>query len=227
MTYSGQSPIFSPPNVTPAGFRAALLGHRSPAAAESQAIYAALVSAGIDPAIALGQFAAESTFGTRGYAGATKNWGNIAMATPRDQGVKRAAKIAGHWSRAFGARPYAPGNGYAYASFPSWERGAQAYAALMRTYRLRGWATSVAVMAGRWLGMVDASRSGYVRNILSVANGVAPKTVASAPVPASKLADLRRYIANLTRVTRPTAEQRAKLTEYRRRLRSFLDRNAS
>ena len=58
-------------------------------------------------------FHAESHSGTRGYAVITKNWGNILFYP---------------WTRKYGATPYAPGNGYTYAKFPTWRAGVRACA---------------------------------------------------------------------------------------------------
>jgi pimeloyl-ACP methyl ester carboxylesterase len=55
----------------------------------------------------------------------------------------------------------------------------------MRTYRARGWAKTIATMASRWLGMADATHSGYVHNIVTHANLVpmAVPTPTPEPVP--------------------------------------------
>lgn len=219
MTYSAASPVFAPTRMGPSVFRLALFLHGSPAHTEAAAIYTALVSAGIDPAIALGQFAAESSFGTKGYATATRNWGNLTIRHP----------ALPHWTRAYGGQPWLAPNGRTYVKFPTWTAGVRAYAALLATYRSRGWATSVAAMAGHWLGMADASRSGYVRNIVSIANAVAGQADELPPPPpppvsASTIARLRRYIANLSAVKRPTSAVTRKLAAYRARLTDYLGR---
>ncbi len=167
MIYSPLSPVFGK-SIGANHFAAVLRSRKSPAAIEASAIYVALGS--VDPAVALGQFGAESTYGRAGYAAVTRNWGNIAMATPGTPRLLRAAKIASHWTRAFGATGYSPGNGYTYAKFKTWRDGARAYAALMRTYRLRGWAGSIERMTRKWLGGIGA---GYVANIVRIANQVA------------------------------------------------------
>lgn len=190
MSYSAASPVFAPSRVTAAQFAAFLRAKRSPATTEASAIHAVLVGSGVDPAVALGQFAGESTFGTRGYARVTRNWGNIAMATPGTgrnlpTAIARAAfrklVIARHWSRRFGAKPYSPGNGYTYASFPTWRDGVRAYAALLRGYPKRSTRT-IEAMADRWLGGHGA---GYIGNICRIANQAAGSAAVPAPTPAS------------------------------------------
>lgn len=149
----------------PSVFRSVLVQRRSPAVVESAAIHNVLTGAGIDPAVFLGQFAAESSYGTAGYARLTHSPGNIVIGRPAFP----------HWTRAFGGRPWKAPNGRTYALFLNWRNGTRAYAALMRGYKLRGWAKSIATMASRWLGMADvamASRSAYVRNIVAAANQV-------------------------------------------------------
>ena len=166
MTYAASSPVFAASRVTAASFAAFLRSKRSPAAVEASAIHAALVAAGVDPAVALGQLAAESSFGTAGYARITRNWGNIVIRWP----------LVPHWTRAFGGRPWKAPNGRSYASFSTWRDGARAYAALLRTYRARGWAGSISVMCRRWLGGIGTA---YIANIVRIANSVP----AAAPVP--------------------------------------------
>jgi len=160
MTYSATSPIFARSRVAYAAFRGVLALSRSPAVIESSAIHDVLTSAGIDPAVFLGQFAAESSYGTAGYARTTHSPGNIVISRP----------ALPHWTRAFGGCPWKAPNGRTYALFLTWRNGTRAYAALMKGYRLRGWAKTIATMASRWLGMADATHSGYVRNIVSHAN---------------------------------------------------------
>ncbi len=126
----------------------------SPALAEGRAIYRTLVAAGINPAFALGTFQAESSSGTRGYAVTTLNWGNILYYA---------------WEAAYGAVPYAPGNGYTYARYPTWLAGAQAYAHLLTLYHQGGYIT-VSSASAHWLGTVEGSARHltYLRNITAV-----------------------------------------------------------
>lgn len=174
MTYTAGSPVFAGSRIGPLLFRAALVRHGSPAAAEAAGIYDALLGAGVDPAVFLGQFAAESSYGTAGYARTTRNPGNIVIGRP----------ALPHWTRVFGGRPWLAPNGRTYAAFSSWRDGTRAYAALLRSYRLRGWATSIATMASHWLGLPDATYSGYVRNILAAANLMAaPPPTPPRPTP--------------------------------------------
>ncbi len=160
MTYSATSPVFARSRVTPPAFRAALWRWKSPAVIEASAIHDVLIGAGIDPAVFLGQFAAESSYGTSGYAKTTHSPGNIIISRP----------AIPHWTRAFGGRPWKAPNGRTYAAFLTWRDGTRAYAALMGTYKLRGWSKTIATMASHWLGMADATHSGYVKNIVANAN---------------------------------------------------------
>ncbi len=150
---NASSPVFGPPTLTLAEWTAALSG--SPVAPDAAALYAQCVAAGMDPAVALGQFAAESSYGTAGYATVTHSWGNQTWAT---------------WEAQFGATAYAPGNGYTYALYPSWDLGLQAYLHLMGLYRGWGWAGSLGQMCAYWLsgsGTITARVTRYVNNIIA------------------------------------------------------------
>lgn len=172
MIYFPTSPVFARNHVTPSAFRSVLIRRNSPAIIEANAIYEVLVGAGIDPAVFLGQFAAESSYGTSGYARTTRSPGNIVISRP----------LLPHWTRAFGGRPWKAPNGRTYAAFLNWRNGTRAYVALMQSYRLRGWARTIATMASRWLGMADATHSGYVHNIVTHA-ALVPVTLDPAPKP--------------------------------------------
>ena len=77
-------PIEAPPTMSAENFAAELQRRHSPAAPDAGPLYAACLTFGVNPAIALGFFAKESTFGTdpNGLARQTRNWGNLA--TPTD-----------------------------------------------------------------------------------------------------------------------------------------------
>ncbi len=192
MRYSATSPVFAKSRVTPPAFRAALWRWKSPAVIEASAIHDVLTSAGIDPAVFLGQFAAESSYGTTGYAKTTHSPGNVVISRP----------AIPHWTRAFGGRPWKAPNGRTYALFSTWRDGTRAYAALMGTYKLRGWSKTIATMASRWLGMADATRSGYVLNIVSHANlalaVVAPPVAPPVPTPSQLLDAIEAAAARVT-----------------------------
>ena len=185
MTYVPTSPVFARCRVSGLAFHGVLAHRDSPAVIEATAILTILVDAGIDPVVFLGQFAAESSYGTQGYARATRSPGNIVIGHPEIP----------HWTRAFGGRPMKAPNGRTYASFATWRDGTRAYAALMRTYRARGWATSIATMASRWLGMKDATYSGYVHNIVAHANQVPLLGVEVVPPPVSPPATTLELLA--------------------------------
>jgi hypothetical protein len=105
-------------------------------------------------AFSLGTFHAESHSGTRGYATVTKNWGNILYYA---------------WTADFGATPYAPGNGYTYAKFPSWLASVRAYVDLLQRYDRSGY-TTVSSASAHWLGTIEGSSRHltYLNNITSV-----------------------------------------------------------
>jgi hypothetical protein len=77
--------------------------YRSPCAGIGGECYDIIVSSGLDPAVALGFFAHESVFGTRGVAVETLNWGNVR--TPVNP-----ARVVGTHPRSF-------------AIFRSWQDG--------------------------------------------------------------------------------------------------------
>ncbi len=141
------------PTLTEASFVARLKSVSSPALPEGAAIYKVLIAGGINPAFALGTFQAESGSGKNGYATVTRNWGNILYYS---------------WEAAFGAVPYAPGNGYTYALYPTWLASVQAYADLLGRYDTSGYVT-VSKASAHWLGTYEGSdrHMTYLRNITS------------------------------------------------------------
>ena len=82
----------APPRISLAGFNQILARAKSPAAGQAQACYATCCEYGMDPAIALAFFKHESTYGTKGIATRTRNWGNLR----RSQG--NALKVAEGWA---------------------------------------------------------------------------------------------------------------------------------
>lgn len=133
--------ILAGPTLTEASFVDRLRAVGSPALAEGRDIYRTLVAAGVNPAFALGTFHAESHSGTRGYAVTTRNWGNI---------------LYHSWQAAYGAVPYAPGNGYTYAKYPTWLASIRAYAQLLTWYHEGGY-TTVSSASAHWLGTKEGS----------------------------------------------------------------------
>jgi hypothetical protein len=140
--------------LTQASFIDQLRARGSPALAQGASIYNALVAARVNPALALGQFQAESASGTRGYAVTTHNWGNI---------------LYHSWEASFGAVPYAPGNGYTYASYPDWLSSVRAYIQLLTWYNADGY-TTVSSASAHWLGTTEGSARHltYLGNITAV-----------------------------------------------------------
>jgi hypothetical protein len=146
--------IMAGATLTQASFMDQLRAKGSPALAQGASIYKTLVAARVNPAFALGTFQAESSSGTRGYAVTTHNWGNI---------------LYHGWEAAYGAVPYAPGNGYTYAKYPDWLSSVRAYAHLVTLYDQDGY-TTVSSASAHWLGTREGSTRhlAYLRNITAV-----------------------------------------------------------
>lgn len=159
MTLSQDSPLFSGYRASLDWFRSVLQAHNSPAFADAEAIYALFVTSGFDVRIALGQFAAESSYGTKGYAITTQSWGNQLY----------ASWIVANCSD---VKPYAPGNGYVYADFSSWTDSVRCgYIPLMKAYNASGY-TTLYTMTAHWLGTTPGSARhlAYYNNIVAAAN---------------------------------------------------------
>ena len=146
--------ILAGPTITRASFIDRLRAVNSPAYSSGSAIYTELLDKGVNPAFALGLFHAESGSGTKGYARTTLNWGNM---------------LYHSWQDVYGAVPYAPGNGYTYAKFPSWLAGVRAFAHLVVIYDGAGYVT-VSQASAHWLGTYEGSTRHltYLRNITNV-----------------------------------------------------------
>jgi hypothetical protein len=69
--------ILARPRIQPATFVRILREAHSPAAAVAQQAWTAIVSHGVDPALALAVFQHESSFGKAGAAVSRRNWGNL------------------------------------------------------------------------------------------------------------------------------------------------------
>jgi hypothetical protein len=151
-----QDKILAGPTLTEDSFVDRLRAVGSPALPEGRSIYRTMVNGGVNPAFALGTFHAESHSGTRGYAVITKNWGNILYYS---------------WEAAYGATPYAPGNGYTYAKYPTWLDSVRAYVYLLNKYWTLGYRT-VSSASAHWLGTIEGSdrHLTYLNNILAVMN---------------------------------------------------------
>jgi hypothetical protein len=149
-----QDRILAGPTLTENSFVDRLRAVGSPALSEGRAIYRTLVDGGVNVAFALGTFHAESHSGTRGYAVTTKNWGNI---------------LFYDWEIPYGATPYAPGNGYTYAKYPTWLASVRAYVALLNRYHTSGY-TTVSSASAHWLGTIEGSdrHLRYLNNIVNV-----------------------------------------------------------
>lgn len=74
---SGDLTIMGPPTISARIIDEVLEENGSPMAGQGQEIYDRCVAAGVDPAIALGFFSVESTYGTAGLATQNRNFGNI------------------------------------------------------------------------------------------------------------------------------------------------------
>jgi hypothetical protein len=146
--------VLAGPTLTKASFIDRLRAVSSPAYASGSAIYDELIRTGVNPAFSLGLYQAESSSGTKGYAVTTLNWGNM---------------LYHSWQTAYGAVPYAPGNGYTYAKFPSWLAGVRAFAHLVGLYDAAGYVT-VSEASAHWLGTLEGSTRHlrYLKNITAV-----------------------------------------------------------
>ncbi|MBK9709723.1 MAG: glucosaminidase domain-containing protein [Kouleothrix sp.] len=67
----------SAPRISQRSFARILVRAQSPAAADGPRLYDLVASYGLDPAIALAFFAHESSYGRRGVAARSLNWGNL------------------------------------------------------------------------------------------------------------------------------------------------------
>ena len=154
-----------PPRITYDRFLEILEDRSSPAVSEARAIWELLIGGGVDPSFALGQFHVESLMGRAGHARVTHSWGNMlwdASLTPTRM-------------------KYSPGNGYTYASYPSWTEGVRDYVkyvqhystTIARKYSLT-YCDTIDEHCARWQG--DASSAGeddsYVSVILHEMNDI-------------------------------------------------------
>jgi hypothetical protein len=96
--------FLSPPRIEPSVFARILTAAGSSAAPDSAALYATCLRHSLDPAVALAFFAHESSYGKRGSAVVTRNWGNIRIPSRRPP-----------WGKV--RNPHAPG---ALAVYDSW-----------------------------------------------------------------------------------------------------------
>lgn len=78
--------LASPPRISAATFARILADAGSPALPESATCYEAVRGHGLDPAVALAFFQHESSYGLRGIAARSRNWGNLRRG-------KRASRI--------------------------------------------------------------------------------------------------------------------------------------
>ena len=81
-----------PPRITPEKFEAVLRAANSPAAPHAAKLYQIPLEYGLDPAIALAFFGHESSFGKKGKAVQTLNWGNLR------KGQGHALRTSGGWA---------------------------------------------------------------------------------------------------------------------------------
>jgi hypothetical protein len=80
--------ILATPRIHQATFAKILRDAKSPAAVDAPKLWAAIVSHGVDPALALAVFQHESSYGKAGAAVSRRNWGNLRTSPhfPRDKG---------------------------------------------------------------------------------------------------------------------------------------------
>jgi hypothetical protein len=99
--------ILAAPRISREGFRRILADAGSPAAPVADAAYDAAVGYGVDPAVLLGVFRKESSYGRAGRAARNKSWGNI-------KGM--------------------PADGAGFRIYPDWATGARDAARLLAVY---------------------------------------------------------------------------------------------
>jgi len=80
------------PRISPAEFIRVLERYQSPCAPIAQECYDIVAQNALDPAVALAFFGHESTFGTRGVATETKNWGNVRTAFRPERAIGQHPK---------------------------------------------------------------------------------------------------------------------------------------
>lgn len=90
--------FLAPPRISSALFARILADAHSPAMREAAVCYATALTFGLDPAIALGFFHHESTYGTAGAAVATKNWGNLRRSQGRAIGMLNGFATYRSWA---------------------------------------------------------------------------------------------------------------------------------
>lgn len=108
--------FLSPPRISEPVFSAVLAGRASPAATAAQSLYAIPILYDVDPAIPLGFFHKESSYGTAGIAKETLNLGNLR---------KGQGRHTGH--RSYGSRG-------TFATYATWEDGLHDWCSLITRY---------------------------------------------------------------------------------------------
>ena len=131
------SPTHAEPRISAARFKALLKTKNSPAVPESDGIYDILEAEGVDPSFALAQFRVESQYGTSGIAKVTGSWGN--MLYDSDLTI-----LSGD--------PYAPGNGYTYATYNSYHEAITDYCRYLAWYESEYGLDTIYEATWRWLG---------------------------------------------------------------------------
>lgn len=121
---------------------------------EIGAIWSMLLSYGVDPSYALGQFWTESLYGTAGWniwsEPPMRSWGNILWSNCQ---MKDRA----------GVTSYAASNGYTYASYPNWTTGVEDYCLLLAQYATQhddsryGDTATIYGATAKWMGKLPGS----------------------------------------------------------------------
>lgn len=141
-TISVNSPTLAPPRITEAKFKSLLAAKNSPATAAAGAIFNILVQEGVDPSFALAQYRVESQYGTAGYAKITGSWGNMLF----DTGLTILRSGV-----------YAPGNGYTYATYDTFEDAIRDYCRYIHWYKDEYNLGTIYGATARWIGKVPGS----------------------------------------------------------------------
>jgi hypothetical protein len=132
-----ESPTHAPPVITLERFKKILSDHHSPALAEADAIWKTLIDEEVDPSFALGQFHAESLYGTAGHATVTKSWGNMLWSEPLTKNA---------------AGQYSPGNGYTYAKYNNWTDSVKDYVFELTFYEVTWELETIYEATAKWIG---------------------------------------------------------------------------
>lgn len=134
------------PRITETRFKQLLATKNSPALPSASKIYQILVQQGVEPSFALAQYRVESQYGTAGHAVKTGSWGNMLY----DSALTLLA-----------SGTYAPGNGYTYATYDTFEDAITDYCRYIHHYKDVYELETIYEATARWIGKPQGS-TGHV-----------------------------------------------------------------